>query len=185
MRAKPDTILNRLVVAALTIFILVILMLAAVVLRHQWLQQHITELNSDVRVNLDDLEEITEEIQRELGELRATPGSEPGTGDWEEIAQTLDDVDEQLDSIGQNLDEVTLALESPTEALSPHLESEEKPETAQDQVDQVFTIFAVLISVASIAIAILLAMAVRVQQSAPREVRAIRERHEYKDVNVL
>jgi len=166
MKSDPDKLLNQLVVAALTIFIVVIMLLAAVVLRQLWLQRHVADLSGDVQVSLDDLEEITEDIQRELIESRTTTGEGQNLDNWEEIAEALADVDEQLDSIEENLNEVVFALESQTEDTSALPGDDEQSGAIQDWVDQAFTIFAVLVGVASIAIAILLGIAVRVQQSA-------------------
>jgi hypothetical protein len=165
VKSDPDKLLNQLVVAALTVFIVVIMLVAALVLRQMWLQQRISDLSSEVQVSLDELEEITDDIQQELVESRATPGAAQYSDNLEEIAEALDDVDGQVDSIEEDLNEVVVALEPQVEATSALTEDNEQPGAIQDQVDQVFTIFAVLIGVASIAIAILLGLAVRVQQS--------------------
>jgi ABC-type multidrug transport system fused ATPase/permease subunit len=169
MKSDPDKVLNQLVVAALTVFVVVIMLLAALVLRQLWLQQRIADLSSEVQVSLDDLEEITEDIQREFDESRAAT-SEPQTIDkWEEVTEALGDVDEQLDSIGEDLEdlnEAALAVEPEADALSVLAGGEEQADAPQDQVDQVFTIFAILVGIAGIAIAILLGLAVKVYQSA-------------------
>lgn len=165
MNSNPDKLLNQLVVAALTIFIVVVILAAALVLRQLWLQQRISDLSSEVQVSLDDLEEITEDIQRELVENRKNPGEVPKADNWEEIAEALDDVDGQVDAIEENLNEVVVALEPQAEASSVLPETHEPSGTAQDHVDQVFTIFAVLLSLASIAIAILLSLALKIQQN--------------------
>ena len=166
MKSDPDKILNQLVVAALTVFIVVVMLLAALVLRHLWLQQRITDLSSDVQISLEDLEETKEEIQRELGEIRTLPDETQNVDNWEDITASLDDMGEQLDSIEENLTEVTLVLESQADTPLALTTDNTQLDTPQDHVDQVFTIFAILVGAASIAIAILLGMAVRVQQSA-------------------
>lgn len=169
MKSDPDKLLNQLVVAALTIFVVVIMLLGAVVLRHLWLQQRLAELSSDVQVRLDDLGEITEEMQRGLEEISIPPDEVQSLENLEEITAALDSVDEQLSSIEGNLSEVAQALE-PQAEIAPALASDdEQPRVFRDQVDEIFTIFAVLVAAASIAIAILLGMAVRVQQSVSRE----------------
>lgn len=165
MKSDPDKILNQLVVAALTVFVVVIILLAALILRHLWLQQQIADLHNEVQVSLEDLGEITEEIQRELVEIQATPGQARSPDTWEEITDALDDVDEQLDSLEGDLSEVALALEPQENLTATIIAADEPADAAQDQVDQVFTIFAVLVGIAAIAIAILLSMAVRVQQN--------------------
>lgn len=165
MDSNPDKLLNQLVVAALTVFIVVVMLAAALVLRQLWLQQRISDLSSEVQVSLDDLEEITEDIQRELAESRKTPGKGQQPENWEEIAEALDDVDGQVDAIEENLSEVVVALEPQAEAPSALPATSEQSDAVQDHVDQVFTIFAILISLASIAIAILLSLALRIQQS--------------------
>jgi hypothetical protein len=162
--SNPDKLLNQLVVAALTVFIIVVMLAAALVLRQLWLQQRLSALSSEVEVSLDDLEEMTEDIQRELVESRKTPGDLQNSDNWEEIAEALDDVDGQVDAIEENLNEVAVALEPQAELPSALLETQEPSGATQDQVDQVFTIFAILIGLASIAIAILLGLALRVQQ---------------------
>jgi ABC-type multidrug transport system fused ATPase/permease subunit len=169
MKSDPDKLLNQLVVAAVTVFIVVIMLLAALVLRQFWLQQRLADLSSEVQVSLDDLEEITEDIQRELVESRTTINEAENIDNWQEVTEALDDVDEQLDSIGENLEdlnEASLALEPPADATSALTGANEQTDATQDQVDQVFTIFVILVGVASIAIAILLGMAVRIHQSA-------------------
>jgi hypothetical protein len=162
--SNPDKFLNQLVVAALTVFIVVVMLAAALILRQLWLQQRLSDLSSEVQVSLDDLEEMTEDIQRELVESRKTPPDRQSLDNWEEIAETLDDVDGQVDAIEENLNEVAVALEPQAELPSALLETQEPSGATQDQVDQVFTIFAILIGLASIAISILLGLALRVQQ---------------------
>jgi ABC-type multidrug transport system fused ATPase/permease subunit len=171
MKSKPDKMLNQLVVAALTIFLVVVVLFAAFVLRHLWLQQQVAELSSDVQVNLENLEEVTGEIERELTEIQETTGETQNAENWEEIAEVLDDVDEQLDLLGDDLNEVAEALDSQAEPIELSVEanapvSEDQRRALQDQIDQVFTILAILVALASIAIAILLAMALWVQQKA-------------------
>lgn len=166
MKSDPDRLLNQLVVAALTVFVVVVMLLGAVVLRHLWLQQRITELSSDVQVRLDDLGEITEEMQRGLDEISLPADEAQSLENLEEITAALDNVDEQLSSIEGNLSEVAQVLESQTEAAPVLGGDGEQPPVVRDQVDEVFTIFAVLVAAASVAIAVLLGMAVRVQQSA-------------------
>lgn len=167
MRPDPDRFLNQLVVASLTLFIAVLLLLAALVFRQIWLQQHITALSSDLQVNLDTLEETTEEIQSELSALRSMPDGEQDPEQWEEITDVLNTVDEQIEAIGEDISEVTLALDPQLDATpSPHVENVQA-HTGQDWVDQVFTIFAALVGIASVAIAILLGLAMRVPQQAP------------------
>jgi len=161
MRSDPDKLLNQLVVAALTTFIVVVMLLAALVLRQLWLQQRIAELSSEVQVSLNDLEEITEDVQRELNEAQDIEN-------WEEMTEALDDVDEQLGSIGENLEdlnEVAPALEPQVGGNAALTGDEKQADVPQDQVDQVFTVFAIIVGVASIGIAVLLGMAVRVHQS--------------------
>lgn len=163
MKSHPAELLNQLVVAALTVFIIVVILMAALVLRQFWLQQQIVDLSNDVQVRLDDLEETHDEIQHELAEVLTAPVEAQDAESWQEITAALDDVDEQLDSIGENLNDVSQALESPPDDIAV-LTSEEQSDIAQDQVDQVFTIFAVIVGMASIAIAILLGRAVQVHQ---------------------
>lgn len=163
MKSDPDKLLNQLVVAALTVFVTVTMLLAALVLRQVWLQQRVADLSDDVQANLDDLEELTEEIQRELAERRTTPSQAQNVDDWEEVAQALGEVDAQLDFIEEDLDEVSLALGPQVDtAAVPAGDDVQGGAAIQDQVDQVFTIFAVLVGVAGIVIAILLGMALRV-----------------------
>ena len=170
MKSDPDKLLNQLVVAALTVFITAAMLLAALVLRQLWLQQRIVDLSSEVQVSLDDLEEINQEIQRGLVEMRTATVEAQNLDHWEEITEALDDVDQQVASIEEDLNEVALALEPPAEATSALTGADEPLDVTQDQVDQVFTIFAILVGLASIAIAILLGLALRVHQSAsPRE----------------
>lgn len=166
MESEPDRHLNQLVVASLTVFIAVIVLLAALVLRQVWLQQRMVDISSDLQVNLEDLAETTGEIQGELLAIRTPPVSGKEGDNWENITKLLDDVGDRLDSIEENISDVTLALEPQADATSVANEDDEQPRPVQNQVDQVFTIFAALVAIASIAIAILHGMAVRVQHRA-------------------
>jgi hypothetical protein len=72
--------------------------------------------------------------------------------------------------VREGLNEVALTLELEADATvvlveDELTESDEQRRALQDQVDQVYTIFAILVGVASIAIAVLLGTAVRVRQS--------------------
>jgi hypothetical protein len=164
MKAELDKVLNQLVVTALTVFILVVLLLAALVVRQLWLQQQIADISDNVQVNLEDLEEITEDIQRDLAEGPTTIDPES----LEEVTEALDDVDERLDQIEEGLDdlnEVAFAQDNPAEADSPIADSDINSVVAQEQVDGIFTVFAVLIGVTSIIVAILLGTAVKIHQN--------------------
>lgn len=168
MKSDPDKILNQLVVAAITIFVVVITLFAAFVLRHLLLQQRVAELSSEVQANLENLEDVTNEIERELTEIQETTAGTDNEENWDEIAEALDTMDEQLDSLGEDLNEVALVLETQPDsdeilAEEPVIYEDERY-ALQDQIDQVFTIFAIIIALASIAIAILLGLALRVQQ---------------------
>jgi hypothetical protein len=153
-----------LVVAAVTVFIVVVLLLAALVARQFWLQQNVATLSSDLQTNLETLEETTQEIQDELSDILATPEHAQNLDKWEEITEVLDDVDVQLDTLEEGIDEVALALD-PVDESSPPIQSEEIEQPVNsDPVDQVFTIFAALVALASLAIAILLGVSVRIHQ---------------------
>lgn len=164
MKLDLDKLLNQLVVTALTLFIAVILLLAAFVLRHLWLQQHIANLSYDVQVRLDDLEETHEEINRELVEIRATPDDTQTIDNWEDISEALEMVDAQLDSIEEDMIEVALVMESQSETTTLSTEMHAARQGHQDLADQVFMIFGILISITSIVIAILLGAAMKIQQ---------------------
>lgn len=171
MKPEADKLLNQLVVAVLTVFIIVILLFGAFVLRHLWLQQQIAQLNSDVQANLEDLEEVTGEIERELRDTE-----NPQTADTlEAIADNLDEVTEQLDAISEDVGEVAFALEPQPEdqTLPPDNDTatanlDDQRRAFQDQLDQVFTILAILLALASIAIAVLLALAIRIRYTNPQ-----------------
>jgi tetrahydromethanopterin S-methyltransferase subunit B len=166
MNADPDQLLNRFVVAALTLFIAVSLLLAAFVFREIWLQQRIADLSVAMEVNLEDLEETTKDIQSELSVLDTITATGQQAENLEEVTALLADANEQLTSLEQEINEVTTILEPATGGISTATPAAEIAPTAQNRADQVFTIFAILVGVAAIAIAILLTMAVRVQQTA-------------------
>ncbi|MBK8901127.1 MAG: hypothetical protein IPM53_08090 [Anaerolineaceae bacterium] len=164
MKAESDKVLNQLVVTALTVFILVVLLLAALILRQLWLQQQIADISDDVQVNLEDLEAITEDIQRDLAENPTIIDPES----LDEVAEALDDVDERLDQIEEGLDglnEVAFTQQNPAEDGSSTADSDTNSIVAQEQVDGIFTVFAVLIGITSIIVAILLGTAVRIYQN--------------------
>jgi hypothetical protein len=164
MKAELDKVLNQLVVTALTVFILVVLLLAALVIRQLWLQQQIADISDNVQVNLEDLEAITEDIQRDLAENPTTIDPES----LDEVTEALDDVDERLDLIEEGLDdlnEVAFTQEELAEGDSSSAESDANSIVAQEQVDGIFTVFAVLIGMTSIVVAVLLGTAVRIHQN--------------------
>ncbi len=165
MNADPDQLLNRFVVAALTVFVTVSLLLVAFVCRELWLQQRITNLSTSLQVNLADLEATTEEIQNEISEMDTITNTAQKAENLSEVVELLTDANEQLDSIGEDVNTVATILDP--EAADPPTTTAvtEVLPTVQDRADQVFTIFAILISIAGVVIAILLALAVRVQQS--------------------
>jgi hypothetical protein len=164
MKADLDKILNQLVVTALTVFILVVMLLAALVVRQLWLQQQIADISDNVQVNLEDLEAITEDIQRDLAESPTT--IDPDSLD--EVTEALDEEDERLGLIEEGLDElneVAFIQENLSGDDSPAVEDEQISVVAQEQVDGIFTVFAGLVGITSVFLAILLGMAVRMYQS--------------------
>ena len=165
MNSDPDQILHRLVVAALTVFVVVSLLLAAFVAREIWLQERIVGLSSSLQTNLDELEETTEEIQDKMSEIETTTEHAPEVQEWDNVNDLLEDVDQQLESIGDNIDEVAVASEAEIDISAVESEEVEAEGAMRAQADQVFTIFAVLTGVAAIAIALLLGMALRVQDN--------------------
>lgn len=166
MNSDSDRYLNRLVVAALTLFVIVSLLLAAVVTREIWLQQRMAGISSALQSNLEELEQTTEEIQSQMAAIETASESAPETQEWDDVNNLLEDVNAQLETIEENIDNVELpseeALESTLLADKQELEFEE---SIRAQADQVFTIFAVLAGLAAIAIAILLGVAMRVQDN--------------------
>lgn len=175
MSTDLDQYLNRLVVAALTVFVVVSLMLAAFVARQIWLQQRVVELSSSLQTNLEELEQTTEEIQSKMSELESPTVLTPEAQDWDDVNTLLEDVDQQLESIGETIDDVAVASEEEL-GVAPLIASEDEAAGSADeagqnssalrtQADQVFTIFAVLTGIAAIAISILLAMALRAQEN--------------------
>lgn len=112
MNSDSDQLLNRLVVAALTLFCIVSLLLAAFVFREIWLQQRIVGLSSDLQVNIEDLAQTTEEIQSEMSGGRTTRADAEGAKDWDSVTVLLENVDQQLELIGENIDEVATVRES-------------------------------------------------------------------------
>lgn len=166
MNFDPDQFLNRLVVAALTVFVTVSLLLAAFIFREIWLQQRIAALSINLQDNLADLTETTEEIQSDLSEIRTTTDGAEQLENLGEVTKLLTDVDEQLESIEQEIDRVTTILDDESDVFGgDHSEIS----AVVDRADRVFTIFVVLTSITGIAIAILLGMATRVQEQIPMQ----------------
>ncbi|OUC04911.1 hypothetical protein RY27_30475 [Litorilinea aerophila] len=174
MSADPDRILSRIVVTALTIVVVALLLLIAVLLREFWLQQRVAELSGSVQVNLEDLEKTTDAIQSELSDVRAAPDPAQEGEAWSDVARLLDDVDQQLETIEENLAEVVTVLEPEADLAAADQPSPQEPAVTQDRADQVFTIFTLLLGVASIAIAILLGMALSVEQGVTGEGRGLK-----------
>jgi len=166
MNIDPDQYLHRLVVAALTVFVVVSLLLGAFVAREIWLQQQIVGLSSSLQVSLEELEETTEEIQSKMSEMDASAQSTPAAQEWDSVNELLEDVDQQLVAIDENIDEVAVVSEEQIDITTAADSVEDKPTgSLRAQADQVFTIFSVLTGIAAIAIAILLGMAMRVQDN--------------------
>jgi hypothetical protein len=163
MNSDPDQLLHRLVVAALTVFVVVSLLLAAFVAREMWLQQRMVGLSSSLQTNLEELEETTEEIQSKVSEIDTAAESVPDAQELDDMNDLLEDVDQQLESIEANIDDVTTSGEE--ESANTPAEHETDEGTMRAQADQVFTIFAVLTGIAAIAIALLLGVAMRVQDN--------------------
>lgn len=164
MDSDPDQLLNQLVVAAVTVFVTVSLLLTAFILREIWLQQRVAELSTNLQVNLEELEQTTEEIQATVSEMQATADE---AQDTQELAELLETVDEQLATIGESVDEAATVLEADVEFLGSEGDDVEPVTVTRRQADQVFTIFAVLTGVAAISIAAFLGFAMRVQERYP------------------
>lgn len=165
MNSDPDQYLHRLVVAALTVFVAVCLLLASFIAREIWLQQRMIGLSSSLQTNLEELEQTTEEIQSKVSELEATTENAPQIQEeWGDVNALLEDVDQQLESIGETIDDVAVVSEE-TIDIAAVVEDEEVANigVVRAQADQLFTIFAVLTGLAAIAIALLLGMAMRVR----------------------
>ena len=170
MNSDLDRILNRLVAAALTVFVTVSLLLAAVVAREIWLQQQIADLNSTLQADLDDLSETTGAIQSEVADLRTATGDAEKLESLGEVTELLNNVDEQLGAIEENVGEVASVLGSEPETATVEAivaDDTEPPQAPPDRADQVFTIFAALIGVTALVIALLLGIATHVQERTP------------------
>jgi hypothetical protein len=159
MNTDPDHLLHRLVVAALTVFVTVSLLLAAFVFRELWLQQRIADLSANLEVNIADLEETTGVIQSEISEISANSDDAPATKDLDKVAELLTDADAQLETIGEEIDQVNSLLEPEPAPLFAEPAIIDEGPAPQDRADQVFTIFAVITGFAGIAIALLLGLA--------------------------
>lgn len=163
MLSDPDQFLNRLVVAALTVFVTVSLLLAAFVFREIWLQQRISDLSITLQDNLAELEQTTEEIQGELSAIQTITTTAQQAENLDNVTGLLTDANEQLESIEEEINQVATILEPEVDALAVAPENAEAESVIHDRADQVFTIFALLVGVAGVVIAILLGMAIRVQ----------------------
>ncbi len=167
MKGDADRFLHRLVLAALTVFVVVSLLLAAFVAREIWLQQRIVGLSSSLQTNIEELEQTTEEIQSKMSELETIPESAGDSAEWEDVNDLLENVDQQLESIEETMDEVAVTSEETFESASIAQDEVDEADTitaTRAHADQVFTIFAVLIGIAAIAVAIFLGMAIRVNE---------------------
>lgn len=173
MKSDPDQFLNKLVVAALTTFVVVCLLLGAFVAREIWLQQRIVGLSTSLQTNLEELEQTTEVIQNKMQELEETADNAPAPQEWDNMNELLEDVDQQLSSIEETIDDVAVTSEATIDLTTDLTTVEEvaedgnveKPTFIRAQADQIFTIFAILTGIAAIAIAILLGLAMRVQDN--------------------
>lgn len=165
MNSDPDQILNRLVVTALTVFIAISLLLTAFIFREIWLQQRLAALNASLQVNLEELEQTTEEIQATVSEIET---NKVESQEAQELTQLLETVDEQLATIGESIDEASTVRETEIETTAGGEEVAELVPVTRRQADQVFTIFAVLTGIVAIVIAVLLGIALRVQDARVR-----------------
>lgn len=167
MNSDLDQLLNRFVVAALTVFVTVNLLLAAFVFREIWLQQAMAELSTELQSNLDELKETTAAIQSDLSEIRTTADLTRPVETLDEVTGLLTDVDEQLVVIEQEIDQVTTILKPAPLSVESNVAT--RSVAGQDHADRVFTIFVVLTGIAGIAIAFLLNLALRVRDRAAWE----------------
>jgi DNA repair exonuclease SbcCD ATPase subunit len=165
MNSDSDHFLHRLVVAALTIFVVASLLLAAYVTREIWLQQRMVGLSSNLQTNLEELEETTEEIQGKMSELETTTEAAPESQEWDDVNDLLEEVDQQLESIEETIDDVAVANEEVIDSSAAESTQVEAEGAMRTQADQVFTIFAALTGIAAIVIAVLLGMALRVHDN--------------------
>lgn len=164
MQTDPDSLLNQLVVAALTVFVGIVLVLGALVIRQAYLQQQIANFSRDLQINLENLEETTGEIQGELSEIRLAPEDDTTLAQLEDITDLLDDVDAQLGSLQEDVGEVTQVLEGsiePVQAATPDM-GQDAP--IFSSTDHIFTLFAGLVALAGVAVALFLGMALRVHR---------------------
>lgn len=160
--SEPDRLLHQLVVSALTVFVLLLILLGALAVRHIWLQQHLQALGDSVEMDLEDLEALTDEIEGELAEVRETPATTWSAAEWDEMASTLDDVDAQLEALKEEMNDVAAVNESAAAEYLAIVSAE--PDAAEEPADQIFTILVVLVGLVSIIVALLLGVAVRTQQ---------------------
>jgi len=166
MNSDPAQILNRFVVAALTVFVTANLLLAAFVFWEIRLQQTMVDLNTELQSNLDELKETTEALQSDLSEIRATTDMTQPVETLDEVSGLLTGVDQQFASIEQEIDQVNTILVPEDDAPSAENSDDARSQAIQDPTDRVFTIFIVLTGIAGIAIAFLLNMVLRVRDRA-------------------
>jgi hypothetical protein len=122
-------------------------------------------LSSTLQSNIEELEQTTEEIQSQISEIEAAPAGAPESQEWDNVNDLLEDVNAQLESIEENMDSAAIPGEEVAATLPTESDDAESQDSVRARADQVFTIFAVLAGLAAIAIAILLGMAMRVQEN--------------------
>ncbi|MDX1663641.1 MAG: hypothetical protein R3272_07600 [Candidatus Promineifilaceae bacterium] len=151
MPSDPEKLLNQLLTTALTAFTLFALLLAALIIRQLWLQQHVAALTDDLQADLAELLEVAEEIEAELEEAEAAGavGEAERAAEVAEVAALVDDVEDQLLLIEADLEEVSAVLDE--ELFAP----EDAP-AGPAALDEIFTVVSALIALVSLVIAWLL-----------------------------
>ncbi len=163
---KPDQLLNQLVVMSLTIFISLLVVMGVILLRQFGVQESIISINDDLQMSLDELEETTHDLQIELLDIQ-TIGDSQNLITLDGLDDLLEDVDVQLENIEQGIDEIEMALDSEFDVPEQIQNTPDSSfELVTDQADQMVSILAVLVALASLILSIFLALAIRLQSEA-------------------
>lgn len=150
-------LVDRIVIGAVLIFIVVVALLIVTFVRQSELRQAVSIGSVELRENVEELQSTTEELREQVDQLRAeAPLNNAAPEELAAIDQQLSELDEKLDTMEQTLEEIVPILEEEVAIpASTALPDPEAVEAIQGEIHGLFTAAAWLIGATSVVTAIL------------------------------
>ena len=168
-------LVDRIVIGAVLIFVIVVALLIVTFVRQSELQQAVSSSGVELRENVEELQSTTEELREQVDQLRAeAPVEDAAPEELEAIDQQLRELDEQLDTMEQTLDEIAPILEDePPAPDSTALPDPETVEAIQGEIHGLFTAAAWLIGATSVVTAFIAFVVLNPLRSREKRRRSI------------